>query len=74
MPTFAEIFKGWTGTDLTEPTMTVTIPASSIGGREYTARRHRPQHGHTDGDHHYGQLRQPHVHCHLDAYRLHHQL
>jgi len=30
-------FKGWTGTDLTEPTMTVTIPASSIGDREYTA-------------------------------------
>ncbi len=30
-------FKGWTGTDLTEATMTVTIPASSIGNREYTA-------------------------------------
>ena len=33
----AYIFKGWTGTDLTEATMTVTIPASSIGDREYTA-------------------------------------
>ena len=30
-------FKGWTGTDLTEPTMTVVIPANSIGNREYTA-------------------------------------
>ena len=30
-------FKGWTGTDLTEATMTVVIPASSIGDREYTA-------------------------------------
>ena len=30
-------FKGWTGTDLTEPTMTVTIAANSIGNREYTA-------------------------------------
>ena len=30
-------FKGWTGTDLTAPTMTVVIPASSIGEREYTA-------------------------------------
>jgi len=30
-------FKGWTGTDLTEPTMNVTIPASSIGDREFTA-------------------------------------
>ena len=33
----AYIFKGWTGTDLTEATMTVTIPANSIGDREYTA-------------------------------------
>lgn len=33
----AYIFKGWTGTDLTEPTMNVTIPASSIGNREFTA-------------------------------------
>ena len=31
------IFKGWTGTKLTEATMTVTIPANSIGKREYTA-------------------------------------
>ena len=30
-------FTGWTGTDLTEPTMTVTIPAGSTGNREYTA-------------------------------------
>lgn len=30
-------FKGWTGTDVSEATMTVTIPASSIGNREYTA-------------------------------------
>ena len=31
------IFKGWTGTDLTGATMTVTIPANSIGDREFTA-------------------------------------
>lgn len=31
------IFEGWTGTDLTEKTMTVTIPKGSIGDREYTA-------------------------------------
>ena len=30
-------FEGWTGTDLTEPTKTVTIPAGSIGERSYTA-------------------------------------
>ena len=30
-------FTGWTGTDLTEPTMTVTIPAGSQGKRSYTA-------------------------------------
>ena len=30
-------FTGWTGTDLEEPTMTVTIPAGSTGNREYTA-------------------------------------
>ncbi|MBQ3709405.1 MAG: InlB B-repeat-containing protein [Bacteroidales bacterium] len=30
-------FTGWTGTGLTEPTMTVTIPAGSTGNREYTA-------------------------------------
>ena len=30
-------FDGWTGTDLTEPTITVIIPAGSIGDREYTA-------------------------------------
>ena len=30
-------FMGWTGTDLTEPTMTVVIPAGSIENREYTA-------------------------------------
>ena len=30
-------FTGWTGTDLTEPTMTVTIPAGSIENREFTA-------------------------------------
>lgn len=30
-------FKGWTGTDLTEATMTVTIPAKSTGKRTYTA-------------------------------------
>ena len=31
------IFKGWTGTGLTEATMTVTIPKGSTGDREYTA-------------------------------------
>ena len=31
-------FAGWTGTGLTEATMTVTIPAGSIGNREYTAK------------------------------------
>lgn len=31
------IFTGWTGTGLTEKTMTVTIPKGSIGDREYTA-------------------------------------
>ena len=31
------IFTGWTGTGLTEPTMTVTIPAGSTGNRSYTA-------------------------------------
>ncbi|GBF75543.1 hypothetical protein PA598K_03960 [Paenibacillus sp. 598K] len=30
-------FAGWTGTDLTEPTMTVTIPTGSTGARSYTA-------------------------------------
>ena len=30
-------FAGWTGTDLTEPTMTVTIPKGSTGDRSYTA-------------------------------------
>ena len=30
-------FIGWTGTDLTEPTMDVTIPAGSYGDRHYTA-------------------------------------
>ena len=30
-------FKGWTGTDLEGAVMTVTIPASSIGDREFTA-------------------------------------
>ena len=30
-------FAGWTGTGLTEPTMTVTIPTGSTGNRKYTA-------------------------------------
>ena len=30
-------FTGWTGTDLTEKTMDVTIPTNSVGNREYTA-------------------------------------
>jgi uncharacterized repeat protein (TIGR02543 family) len=30
-------FAGWTGDDLTEPTMTVTIAKGSIGNRTYTA-------------------------------------
>jgi len=30
-------FKGWTGTDLTEATMTVTVKKGSFGNREYTA-------------------------------------
>ena len=30
-------FTGWTGTDLSEPTTTVTIPKGSTGNREYTA-------------------------------------
>jgi uncharacterized repeat protein (TIGR02543 family) len=30
-------FIGWTGTDLTEPTLTVTIPKGSTGNRTYTA-------------------------------------
>ena len=30
-------FTGWTGTGLTEPTITVTIPRLSTGDREYTA-------------------------------------
>ena len=30
-------FNGWTGTDLTEPTMTVTISQGSTGNRTYTA-------------------------------------
>ena len=30
-------FAGWTGTDLTEPTLTVTIPTGSTGNREYEA-------------------------------------
>lgn len=30
-------FKGWTGTDLTEATVNVTIPAESIGDRSYVA-------------------------------------
>ncbi len=31
------VFAGWTGTELTEPTMTVTIPKGSISNRTYTA-------------------------------------
>ena len=31
------IFAGWTGTDLTAPTLTVIIGANSIGNREYVA-------------------------------------
>ena len=31
------IFTGWTGTDLTEETLNVTIPSGSTGDREYTA-------------------------------------
>ena len=31
------VFIGWTGTDLTEPTMEVTIPTSKLGDKEYTA-------------------------------------
>ena len=30
-------FTGWNGTDLTEPTMSVTIPAGSTGDRSYSA-------------------------------------
>ena len=30
-------FAGWTGTDLSGPTMTVTIPEGTIGNRNYTA-------------------------------------
>ena len=30
-------FAGWTGTDLTEATLTVTIPKGSLGNRTYTA-------------------------------------
>lgn len=30
-------FMGWTGTDLTEPALVVTIPSGSMGAREYTA-------------------------------------
>ncbi len=30
-------FLGWTGTDLTEPTLNVTIPAGTTGNRSYTA-------------------------------------
>ena len=30
-------FKGWTGTDLTQKTLNVTIPSNSVGNREYTA-------------------------------------
>ena len=37
-PTKADCrFTGWTGTDLTAPTMEVTIPTGSKGDREYTA-------------------------------------
>jgi|GEM_PF-906994 len=37
-PTKADYrFTGWTGTDLTAPTMEVTIPTGSKGDREYTA-------------------------------------
>ena len=31
------VFAGWTGTGLSSPTMTVTIPAGSTGNRTYTA-------------------------------------
>ncbi|MDD6678403.1 MAG: InlB B-repeat-containing protein [Firmicutes bacterium] len=31
-------FIGWTGTDLTEPTLTVVIPAGSVGDRSYQAK------------------------------------
>ena len=36
-------FTGWTGTDLTAPTMEVTIPTGSKGDREYTANWERIQ-------------------------------
>jgi uncharacterized repeat protein (TIGR02543 family) len=32
-----DVFAGWNGTGLTEPTMSVTIPQGSIGSRTYTA-------------------------------------
>ncbi len=31
------IFAGWTGTELSEPTLSVTIPTGSTGNRQYTA-------------------------------------
>lgn len=43
-PTKADYrFTGWTGTDLTAPTMEVTIPTGSKGDREYTANWERIQ-------------------------------
>lgn len=54
-PTKADYrFTGWTGTDLTAPTMEVTIPTGSKGDREYTANWERIQYftvSYRDGGH-----------------------
>lgn len=47
-------FTGWTGTDLTAPTMEVTIPTGSKGDREYTANWEKIQYftvSYRDGGH-----------------------
>ena len=43
-------FKGWTGTGLTEPTMTVTIAHGSTGNRSYTATWELPQVAYIDAN------------------------
>lgn len=54
-PTKADYrFTGWTGTDLTAPTMEVTIPTGSKGDREYTANWEKIQYftvSYRDGGH-----------------------
>lgn len=52
------LFRGWTGTGLSEPTMTVTIPAGSTGDRSYTATWAMEAEDHWTGD---GSISNPYI-------------